>query len=237
MCSYEHRHPPGDGSPQVNTDTQSVKNGSSPAATSPANGLPVADGNPQDHASQLIEPEAKTAIGEESGIFSRPAAETVENRDPQHKQGGAWVFDRKAYERDMRLMKIRAKWRAYVALACVGVAACLLGYAVLDRVDKTGSREVPKARSPVITPIPSKKLLVEPQEAAKARETIERAVRGELDQATIQSFRHVPEFNRCRQCFAECEKSAIGTSEVLLQDCRRNCLRDCSETARQLMDR
>jgi hypothetical protein len=83
----------------------------------------------------------------------------------------------------------------------------------------------PPVVAPMPDPVSGQKLL------------LEQAANGLLDQQTMELWRQLPEFDRCQECFRKCEDGFGGGIAFVMRDCRLECLKNCSENARSLMNK
>lgn len=149
-------------------------------------------------------------------------------------------FDRGAYERVVRFAMFRQILPAYLVSFALAAGVIMLAFAMTTPRDEPvlmglgGPRTSPPAGTlapgapPVVVP--------RPDPAPEAKLMLERAVNGQLDQQTLELFRQLPEFDQCQQCFRQCEEGFGGSTGFIMRDCRWECLRNCSEHARSLMN-
>jgi hypothetical protein len=152
------------------------------------------------------------------------------------------VFDRARYERDSRVVRAIARWPLSVAIFVAGLVVVFLGLHAVDELDRRADRAWQKIAAPTAPP-PGSPLAKQPTAAPTAamppvalREMRDRLIRGEIDREVIEQFRNFPDYERCRQCLSECDAKAEEKAVWKAQECRRNCLRSCSEHGRALMD-
>jgi len=152
------------------------------------------------------------------------------------------VFDRVAYERDGRTIRLLKRLPISIALVIVGLVAVFLALHIVDELDRRGDKPwqsimVPKAPpkgSPLTrSPDQAPALAMPP---AAVREIRDRIIKGELDRETMESFREFPDYDRCQKCISDCDSKAEDKAGWQAQQCRRNCLRTCSEHGRRLME-
>jgi hypothetical protein len=128
---------------------------------------------------------------------------------------------------------------AYVASFALGVGVIAFAYLIITfhSGPELGSSRAPGPPPLTNTPAPgfppAAVLRSDPGTVGKL--LLEKAVSGQVDQQTLESFRQLPEFEQCQQCFGKCEEDFGGDLESVMRDCRRNCLMHCSERARSLM--
>lgn len=152
------------------------------------------------------------------------------------------AFDRATYERDGRVARRYTRWPVSIAIVATGLAMVFFGVHVVDELDRRDDRTWQKMTAP--TSPPSGSPLAKPRvgvppaaiPTAALREMRDRLIRGELDRETIEQFRNLPDYERCRQCLNECDAQSEEKAAWKAQECRRNCLRTCSEHARALLD-
>jgi len=147
-------------------------------------------------------------------------------------------------------VRLSSRWRAYTAVIVAAVAMLVLGAILVREVERpapavrpvqTGPNPVlpsgyaPSAAAPASLGLLLGKASLEEQRAA-AKSSVSRIIEGKLDQRDHDLFKQFPEYSSCKSCIEDCEHGLRGAGEIALQECRRNCLRTCSEHARKLMD-
>jgi len=185
-------------------------------------------------------------------FHKRSTSSNPANPQPQKRNGSPLtpdelgeqylVFDRLAYERDGRIIRLLKRLPVSIALVVVGLATVFLALHIVDELDRRGDKPwqsimVPKAppkgrplaRSPGQAPA-----LAMPPSAV--REMRDRLIRGELDRETMESFREFPDYDRCQKCISACDSKAEDIAGWQAQECRRNCLRTCSEHGSRLLE-
>jgi len=155
------------------------------------------------------------------------------------------VFDRVAYERDGRIIRVLTRVPVSIAIVIGGLVVVFLGLIVLDELDRRGDRlwqtiaapTAPPRGSPLANrPVEAPTFAMPPMSPETAKEMRDRLIRGELDRGSFEAFRKVPDYDRCQRCLSECDAKAASSETSAVQECRRNCLRTCSEYSRQWMD-
>ena len=137
-----------------------------------------------------------------------------------------------------------------MAVTVAAVAMLVLGAILVREVERPATAVRPVQTSPnpafppgyVSSPAPPDALglllgrasLAEQTAAAKS--AVNRMIEGKLDRQTHEMFKQFPEYGGCQSCIEDCERGLKGAAEIQLQECRRHCLRTCSEKARQLID-
>lgn len=147
-------------------------------------------------------------------------------------------------------VRLTSRWRAYAAAMAVVLAMFAVAAVLVWEVDRGPMPGRPAQTSPIpdfppgYAPSPSVpasfglllgKASMEEQRAA-AKSAINRVIEGQLDQQSHEMLKQFPEYGRCQNCLAECEQALGAAGEIQLQECRRNCIRTCSDRAREIMD-
>jgi hypothetical protein len=147
-------------------------------------------------------------------------------------------------------VRLSSRWRAYAAAIVAALAMLVLGAVLVREVDRSPTPVRPSQTSPnpafptgyAPSPAPPASLGLLfgkaslEQQTAAAKSAVNRMIEGKLDRQTHEMFKQFPEYGRCQSCIEECEQGLKGAAEIQLQECRRNCLRTCSDKARQLID-
>lgn len=69
---------------------------------------------------------------------------------------------------------------------------------------------------------------------SRGEELLDGLIKGRIQYSELEQFSFHPDYDRCRPCIEECEQAAPGRDQ---EDCRRDCLSDCSAAARMLLNR
>lgn len=75
---------------------------------------------------------------------------------------------------------------------------------------------------------------------ALGREILEGIVSERISGSELQAFQDFPEFSECQRCLTDCDRTSLGIdhreSRRGREECRRECLANCSGAARMLMN-
>jgi hypothetical protein len=144
------------------------------------------------------------------------------------------------YERVVRLALLGRMLPNYLLSFAVAAGVIAFSSLAITFVGNPGHMAVqtqsspPPSSAPMPRPFP-----ILPQGfdvAVSGKIFLERAVSGQLDQQTLDSLRQLPEFDRCQDCFNQCDEDFPGGIGFARQDCKRECLRNCSETTRNILN-
>lgn len=69
---------------------------------------------------------------------------------------------------------------------------------------------------------------------SRAEELLDGLIRGRIPYSELGEYSGIQDDDRCRYCMEECEHASPGTEQ---EECRRECLYNCSPAARLLMNR
>jgi len=148
------------------------------------------------------------------------------------------------------LGRVASRSRAYLAAAGVLVVMLVAGWIIVRELDRPmrapaqtdslqghtsplGGMNLPRNAAAL-------KQLLEPsamqERKAAIKSTLNSVIQGKLDAGTHQMMKQFPEYNRCQSCIEDCERYLKSSNEIPLQECRRNCLRTCSERTRKALE-
>lgn len=148
------------------------------------------------------------------------------------------------------LGRLASRSRAYFAVAGVLLAMVTVGWIIVRELDRpTRSADRPGTFHAPTSPIGGVNLprdaeamrqFLEPavmqERRAAIKATLNSVIQGKLDPGTREMVKQFPEYNRCQGCIEDCERYLKSNQELQLQECRRNCLRNCSERTRKALE-